>query len=234
MNESLDSDLKPEELLVTRRNVLGLVVVPVAVVILGMTAARLVDKNDQTRQIAVFAAVIALCNFVVSMIKSAYDVWDKERERQKKEDDKKECIRATLKFGSHIVSEPDLIVELYNDGSTTVAIKSVKLVVNTESGQQAAEMLAFGELRTRYDMNGTPSQDREFVTCVKLEPKDHTRFSTLGNTGVFKHDELFKLPTENLTVVVESFNGEVARLEGSKIQEILKQHLDRVTKKRTR
>jgi hypothetical protein len=117
----------------------------VVVVLLGVGAAWLVGGDDLTRQIAVFAAVVATLGLVVNGVKNGYDIWDKERERRKKESEGKERVKVTAIYKNppyQFGSNPRVGVEVYNDGPL-LNVRRVLLKVNSGSGDEESPLLRF-------------------------------------------------------------------------------------------
>lgn len=201
--------IRDAEVPVFKRNTLILLAAPAAAVVLaGVGIAVWVERDDLTKQLAVFAAVVALGGLVVNYGKAAYDVWDKERERRKKEADAQERVTATPVFTWHDTAESVVCVDLYNVGAATVHIKRAALVVRDAAGVEAAEVLCVGD---------------GFDPRCKLGPKDHARFRSTTGDKRFGGVALAKLPPPDLWIVVESFVGEVARVRGEDIQAAIEQ-----------
>lgn len=197
------------EVPVFKRNTLLLLAAPVAAVVLaGIGIAVWVEHDDLTKQLAVFAVVVALGSFLVNYGKAAYDVWDKERERRKKEADAQERILATPVFTWHDTAESVVCVDLYNAGAAVVHIKRAALVVRDATGGEAVEVLCAGD---------------GFDPRCKLGPKDHARFRSITSDKRFAGVALAKLPPTDLWIVVESFVGEVARVRGEDVQAAIEQ-----------
>lgn len=187
----------------SKRNVLILTTPAALVVLAGVGIAVLVARDDLTKQLAVFAAVVALGGFLINYGKVAYDVWDKERERQKKEGDAQERVQAMPVFTWQGTTEAVACLDVYNVGTATVHIKRAALVVRDAAGAEATEVLYVGD-----------SAD----TKCKLGPKDHARFKAFTGDKRFRAVALAELPPADVWIVVESFVGEVARVCGEDIQ----------------
>jgi hypothetical protein len=188
---------------VSKRNLLVFLAAPLLVLFAGAGVARWVERDDVTKQLAVFAAVVALGGFLVNYGKVAYDVWDKERDRRKKENDAQERVQATPFFTWHGTADSVACLDVYNAGAATVHIRRVALVVRDAAGTATAEQLYVGD-----------SSD----TRCKLGPKDHARFQLFTGDKRFQGVALAKLSPENLWIVVESFTGELARVRGEDVQ----------------
>jgi hypothetical protein len=167
------------------------VVVPLAFLIPGDTGTRLV----------------ATLAFVVALGKSAYDVWDKERERIKKAEETREKVTATVRFGCWDTTGHELGVVLYNDSPVTpVHIQSVVCYFKPPDAQ-AEESLRFANMK--------------YGSEELLLPKHTARFRDSGFKKDF-HAMLLTLPENNLWISVTTYQGEVCRVEGKEIQAVLK------------
>lgn len=95
----------------------------------GWRIAVYFDPNDPTRQTAIFSGFLAFCGLVTNLGKIVYDVWAKERELIKKDEEKKEKLKAAALFSPPVDKllyaatagmNPDDVcvvgVELFNDG----------------------------------------------------------------------------------------------------------------------
>jgi hypothetical protein len=169
----------------------ALIVVSLAFIIPGEIATRL----------------IAASAFVIAMGKTAYDIWDKERERTKKANESRENVKATVKYGYWDSTGEELGVILYNESSSTpVHIQSVNCHYKLADGQ-SEERLEFDNI--------------QHATSELLLPKHTAKF----RYGLFQDTTmklLATLPEERLWISVASYQGEVCRVGGKDIQAVLK------------
>jgi hypothetical protein len=173
------------------------------VLICLMTVGLLVPGEGVTRLIAVFALLVAA-------VKTIYDIWKKERET-------KELVKATPAFREYDTAEI-VGVELYNAGTSPMAIKRVALVVKTDTGKLSEFMPSESEaVRLENCYFQEASTLPESVSRFELGPKKHARFHLDRHTEL-TIDWLLKQPADTFCIVVESFMGEVARVLGKDIQ----------------
>ena len=197
---------------------LGWFALPVLVVLVfGIVVARLVEKDDLTRQIALFAAVVAGGGLLVNYAKAVYDVWDKERERKKKENENKESIRATPEFRNYNTSAIIVGVELYNSGKTSVNIKKVAIVIKIGNEKIKQQLTA---------RNPNKKNDpTALIHDIKLEPKDVASFFNFGTDKRFGGAELLTVNPDDLWLSIEPYSGDSVKVSGSKIQEVIESRL---------
>jgi hypothetical protein len=172
--------------------------------------------------------LLGVGGFVVAAGKAAFDIWDKAQERKKRDEEKAEKVRATLIIGGGGYHGMDFKVELYNHGSTRVAIKQVALCGKFR-GHNFAIALAIpdSESMLRYNFNREPLDIDLFPKRVNLEPKEHAVFYLWhllhlpDSPTPFGVKDLVGLGADSFRVVVESFNGELSRITGSEIHKAI-------------
>jgi hypothetical protein len=181
----------------TRTNLIvrGLVVTLAIVVAL----AFLIPGETATRLIATLA-------FVIALGKTAYDIWDKERERSKKADESREKIRAVAKYGNWDSTGTELGVILYNESaSTPVHIQSVVCHYKSADGESERQVNFVNMKYGREELS---------------EPKHSARFRD-GDSHADLHQLFVTLPEEWLWITVTSYQGEVSRVSGKEIKKVL-------------
>jgi hypothetical protein len=182
--------------------IVGLVVL-VAVVVYFLFFSDSLQGDWVTR-------IIAVVGFAVTAGKVAYDIWDKERDRKKKADEKKEKVR-TFALCKRQQGGFNLSVDIYNDGAAKIHIRNVYLAF-TENG-----------FKNQYQLVADPP--RPAVTSVTFSPSAHLRtFTSIPKLTSWELDTkgkvLFYLNTSqhlpapgvcpDLRIVIESYQGEVA------------------------
>lgn len=176
--------------------------------------------------------LIAVGGFLVTLGKAGYDIWEKAQERRKKEEEKAEKVRATLILGGGGYNGMDLKVELFNHGTTRVAIKQVALC-GVFKGHDFSFPLAMPDADSLHRLTFYREQLDISIhpTRVTLEPKEHADFylSSLlhlaGDPTRFGVKDFVGLEAGSFWVVVESFNGELKRIDGAEIQDAIRRQL---------
>jgi hypothetical protein len=199
------------ETIVFGRNKLLLLGVGLLILVGVVLVAFLIPGESITRFIAVAA-------FVTTLSKIIYDVWDKERERLKKAEDKKEKIKATPVFNpiggkQWLLGAVDIDldkcfivgVELYNEGVCSVNIKKVSLCITNEHGQIKEIILVIDE-----------AQD-----SIILDRYEDIVFVTPGLNTQIKGTRLVGIDPNLFYIQVDSHLGTVARVDGKSIQEVI-------------
>jgi hypothetical protein len=188
----------------TNRHLLGLLAAFIGLVVVAVVPAWLIAGENYTLLIAIYAAIVATVSGFTRMLKDAKDMVDKAREERKKEEEKQERVLATVDFKPYDTDTPHLGVELFNDGSRPVTIKRVVMVLKNDAGEKTDRFVML------------PNYQEQ----VKLEPGTPTEFFSHGRKE-FKPQTMKELPPEAFWIVVESYKGEVARVEGPAILEAI-------------
>lgn len=194
------------------------VVFPLLVILFGALYAFRI--REETSGAATYAAIVATVGICLTAIKTAIEQWEKLRERRKKDDDNREVLAATPEFRTYLIGHRLIGVELYNSGKVPVAVKRVSLVI---AGHAPLSMVCTDKRKTVV-VNGTPQELPEHLYRVRIEPKDYVRFHIDSLSGL-DPKAVLELPAEALHIVVDSFQGEVARVTGNEIQEAIRQVL---------
>ncbi|MFO0799546.1 MAG: hypothetical protein U0804_18915 [Gemmataceae bacterium] len=194
------------------------VVAFLAVLLIGWGVALLVDPYDLTRQISVFGGVVAVFALLGNLGKIGYDIWDKERDRKKKDEDKKEKLKATALYSPPVSKlrysspgiDPDGVcvvgVKIYNEGSAPVHVKSVRLVCREGTTHFEPVPLYVEAGKT------------ESFTCL-IEPKHFADFYTVGLTTRVKGSTLGGILADDFRIEVETFgtDGVLVTVPGTAI-----------------
>lgn len=193
----------------------GLLAAPALVVVIGIVAARHFYREDATRQIAVFAAIVAAGGVLVNYFKTVRDYLKEERDRKKKDEDNKERVKVTPVFtppqgkkwlaGLVNMTNDRLCVvgvEIFNEGLIPVNVRRTTLVINRSGQLQETPLL----------------KDEDDQPCL-IAPKSVVPFFTEGLNQTIKGSMLLALAADDFYIVVESFaSGEVARVPGAEVQ----------------
>jgi hypothetical protein len=203
------------------KSLLTLAIPVVLLIVLGAGIAYWADE-DPTRRIAIFGAAVAFGSLIVNYLKTAYDLWDKERERKKKDGEGKERIKATVLLKrTYFKNGPSfhIGVTLYNEGNRPVNIKRVCL--KFDGGE--IPLLANESLRQL----GILCIDESELNR-KLEPKDHHDFH-VHRDNINHPDDIAIIRGEvQVTIVAESHEGEVAQISTDTIVDALRKGLAEV------
>ncbi|MCE9561533.1 MAG: hypothetical protein K8U57_05715 [Planctomycetes bacterium] len=190
------------------------------VVVFGVAfvATKFVDPANPTLQIAVFAVVVAALSFVVTFSKAWHDVFDKEQERKKKENDSQEKILVTARFAPAGTTEVVVGVELYNNGKVPIHIKRASLIVKANGIELSEEMESLnGEMQeTVCGPRGQTISSPVSASNRLIEPYQSAQFH-LGCFTECSGDWLLSQPADNIHILVESFLGVVGRVNGKEI-----------------
>jgi hypothetical protein len=209
----------------TRRHIVGLLAAFAAVVVIGVIAAWQLAEDDPTRRIAIYAAVVATLGSFFTALKNGYDFWEKVQERKKKADESAEKIVAKPLYNVMMIAQRTPGVELYNAGKIPVPIKRVSFCIEIDGKPRRWLMHTRGGLETRYDIEGRPSQDRQYEESARLEPGDPAiEFYMQFMPDRMGLKQLMELPPDRLCILVESNQGVVAEVKGDEIQAYIKRY----------
>jgi hypothetical protein len=155
------------------------------------------DKESVSPVISMFAVLVTLS-------KGVYDVLDKEAEKRKKSEDKKEKILTKLNFGYARYERQDIVLSIYNDGSTPLDIREVRLSL-PEPGS----------------LSGTVSKmeladKSRSLTCCVIQP--HTSVDFYSGPAYWDSIPRFE---EHTWIEVHSFKGVLERIPGKAILELI-------------
>lgn len=199
---------------VSRWTIVGVVVVPAALILGAIEGARRFAPDDQTRQFAIFAAVLAVGTWVFNYIKWIKDLFDEAHDKKKKEEDEKESLTLTATYDMHDVKAPVIGVNLFNNGKVTVPVKTVAMVVKTDEGDAATAMCV---LSKQPGSNGI----RKHELDRRLEPGDHADyFIPFGGEQLTSPARLVAL-AHLYRIVVRTFSGSRFEVTGETIKTII-------------
>ncbi len=200
----------------SNRLLYGVIAVGSLLLIAVVTVAVLVPGDSVTRSLIVVG-------YLIGFAKTAYDIWDKERERGKKAEDSKEKVQATAICRDHPNDSDEINIgtEIYNQGAF-VNIRSVTLTARSSTGVVNEFSLVTNEREVKTDDFVYESQ---FDKGAKIDPKHNVRFFLNGKTPSWGY--FTSLPPENLWISVLSFNGEVARITGDQIHKAINHFLEK-------
>ena len=180
--------------------------------------------SDETRQIAVFAAL-------VTILKAGYDIWEKERARERDElnkadeDTKKgEQVATCVIFkklhikNDHRPPRVTLGLTIHNACSKPIGIASVWVEYESEGSPFKAHMFTSDPQA----MATSRFPKMNHASEVKIEPGDTYVFFMLDPSGAFEGHRLLTIPADKLFIKVQSQLGIIATVSGAEIHEAIK------------
>lgn len=200
----------------------GLIAALLTIVVVGIATAAILAPDDLTRQIAIFAAIVALGGLLVNAAKNLYDIWDKERERKKKDEEGKERVVATF------IHEPRRAVKIVNKSKFPLHIASVQLRIKKAGADECCPLQTIlrgnclpaspGQLGQEFwQLRGTTTYDKplqigEPCIFVLSQCYEETVNSVLSAAD-----------TTNAYITVHSHIGELHRVEGEELHKFLRE-----------
>jgi hypothetical protein len=193
----------------------------ISIVLVGILVARIVDKHDVTRQVAVYSGVVSTLGLLASAGKVIYDVWDKERDRKKKDEEKKERVKVAVVLDIEHLPGFTFNVDVYNDGPQPIAIKRVAYII-TVDGENHENILVSKTAPQPKIFDGITVYERDLDPRPVIDYKQHKTFYLSVNRWVLDAERLDKVPADQFNIVVDSFaTEELARISGDEIKKVI-------------
>ena len=197
----------------SKRFLLGLGLSGTALLAGVISVAVFVPGENVTR-------VLAVLGFIVALGKTAYDVWEKERERRKKKEDNVEKLRVAPTLQSHDADIETLGLRVHNAGKSAVSIHRVQLIYRRDGVEQAVTLHTHADVR-RQSLRGLDT------TC-RLEPQEHVDFFlavTAADAGGFVlPQQLANWPAEDFWMTIETLSGAKEIVPGEHFLKLLSRY----------
>lgn len=148
---------------------------------------------------------VAVLGCLIGLGKIAYDIIDKERERKNKAEQARERLRVSPRYGMWESTGMELGVVIYNEGATTVHIESVEC-------RYRATGEATEHVQALVNMDYSPTQ--------MVEPRHVIKYRDGDFQNEF-HAKVRECEPANVCIVVRSYQGEIARVDGAEIIKVL-------------
>jgi hypothetical protein len=146
---------------------------------------------------------VAIAALLVTTGKTAYDIFDKERERQESADDRREKLLVKPRYGMWDSTGIELGVLIYNASPSAVHVSCARCYYRQDNETKKLDLL---------DMKRLPAQ--------VIASKHTARF----RCGASKEDilnELAKLAPKDLWITVETHEGQSVTVDGDSVLAVL-------------